>query len=156
MIVSDWKRTTTEVPLAGLRPEMVPAIRNHLERYNLGEVLSDTLMTVQTDSEKVRKGLFGGAETVYTGMVITPRWLVWAISGPKTQTAVLSAQLRDIVVQDYAETQFAKMIPDTGIQISGHFTDASDNVSAFLGLDDRTAGRKFKELVIQAAQDAKK
>jgi hypothetical protein len=156
MIVSDWKRMTKEVPLEGLRPEMVAAIQNHLEQYNLGEVLSDTLMTVQTDSEKVKKGIFGGAETVYIGIVITPRWLVWAISGTRTQTAVLSAQLRDIVVQDYAETQFAKMIPDTGIQVSGQLTDASDNVSAFIGLDDSVAGRKFKEIVIQAVQDAKK
>ncbi|HEU0295242.1 MAG TPA: hypothetical protein VFR47_21055 [Anaerolineales bacterium] len=59
-------------------------------------------------------------------------------------------------MQDYAETQFAKMIPDTGIQVSGHLTDASDNVSAFIGLDDSAAGRKFKEIVIQAVQDAKK
>ncbi|HEU0295241.1 MAG TPA: hypothetical protein VFR47_21050 [Anaerolineales bacterium] len=67
---------TKEVPLEGLRPERVAAIQNHLEQYDLGEVLSDTLMTVQTDSEKVKKGLFGGAETVYIGIVITPRWLM--------------------------------------------------------------------------------
>jgi hypothetical protein len=154
--MSDWKRTTKEVPFEGLQPEMVEAIRKHLEQYNLGTILSDELMCVQTDSEKVKKGLFGSAETVYMGVVITTRWLVWAISGTKTQTAVLSAQLKDIVVQDYAKTQFAKMIPDMGIQVSGHFTDASGNVSAFIGLDGSAAGRKFTEIVIQAVQDAKK
>lgn len=154
--MSDWKRTTKEVPFEGLRPEMVVAIKNHLEQYNLGAVLSDALMCVQTDSEKVKKGLFGGAETVYTGVVITPHWLMWAISGTKVQTAVLSTQLRDVVVQDYAQTQFAKMIPDVGIQVSGRFTGASENVAAFIGLDDSAAGRKFKEIVIQALQNAKK
>jgi hypothetical protein len=154
--MSDWKRTTKEVPIEGLQPEMVTAIQRHLEQYNLGSVLSDVTMCVQTDSEKVKKGLFRSAETVSMGIVVTPRWLVWAISGTKTQIAVLSAQLRDLVVQDYAQTQFAKMIPDMGLQVSGRFTDASENISAFIGADDSPAGKKFKEIVIQAVQDSKK
>ena len=154
--MSDWKRTTREVPFEGLQPEMKTAIQRHLEQYNLGSVLSDALMCVQTDSEKVKKGLFGGAETVSMGIVVTPRWLVWAIRGTKTQLAVLSTQLRDVVVQDYAQTQFAKMIPDMGLQVSGRFTDASENISAFVGVDDSPAGKKFKEIVIQAVQDSKK
>ena len=154
--MSDWKRTTREVPFEGLQLEMKTAIQRHLEQYNLGAVLSDALMCVQTDSEKVKKGLFGSAETVSMGIVVTPRWLVWAIRGTKTQLAVLSAQLRDVVVQDYAQTQFAKMIPDTGLQVSGRFTDASENISAFIGVDDSPAGKKFKEIVIQAVQDSKK
>ena len=113
-------------------------------------------MVMQTDSVKIKKRLFGSAETVYMGAVLTPGWLIWAISGTTTQTTVLSAQLKDVVVQDYAQTQFAKMIPDMGIQISGRFTDTSESVSAFIGLDDSSAGRKFRELLIQAVQDAKK
>ena len=154
--MSDWKRTAKEVPFEGLQPEMVTAIQRHLEQYNLGSVLSDALMCVQTDSEKAIKGLFGSTESVSMGIVVTPHWLVWAIRGTKTQLAVLSAQLRDVVVQDYAQTQFAKMIPDTGIQVSGRFTDASENISAFIGADDGPAGKKFKEILIQAVQDSKK
>lgn len=135
---------------------MVDAMRKRIEQYNLGAILSDALMCVQIDSEKVKKGFFGRAETVYTGAVVTPRWLIWAISGTKDPIAVLSAQLRDIVVQDYAETQFAKMIPDRGIHVSGKFTDVSENISAFIGLDDSATGRKFIEIVLQAVQDAKK
>jgi hypothetical protein len=82
--MSDWKRTTREVPFENLRPEMVEAISKHIEHYNLGTILSDALMCVQAVSEKVKKGLFGSAETVYTGVLVTPRWLVWAISGTKT------------------------------------------------------------------------
>ena len=155
MKMSDWKRTSREIPFENLRPELVQAIQGHIEQYNLGSILVDSLMCVQTDSEKAKKGLFGAAETVYTGVVITPRWLIWAVSGTKTQAAVLSAQLKDIVVQDYAQTQFAKMIPDSGINVSGKFTDVSENGSAFIGLDGG-AGEKFKETVIKAVQDAKK
>jgi len=153
--MSDWKRTTKEVSFEDLRPEMEEAIRKYIEQYNLDPILSELLMCVQTDSEKVKKGLFGGTEIVYTGVIVTTRWLVWVTSGTKAKTAVLSAQLRDVVVQDYAQTQFAKMISDTGIEVSGRFTDTSGDGSVFIGLDEGVGG-KFRETVINAVQDAKK
>ncbi len=154
--MSDWKRTTKEVSVEDLRPELQQAINAHLEQHELGAILSDTLMCIQTDSEKVKKGLFGSAEMVYAGAVVTPRWLVWATSGTNAETAVLSAQLRDILVQDYAESSFAKLISDSGINVSGKFTDVSENGSAFIGLGDSAVGKKFKQIVLQTAQDAKK
>lgn len=154
--MSDWKRVTKEVPFEGLPPEMVSAIKQHIEQYNLGPILSDALMCVQTDSEKVKKGLFGGAETVRMGVLITPHWLIWVFNGTKIQTTVLSTQLIDITVQDYAKTPFAQMVPDSGIQVTGMFTNASESASAFIGLDEGIAAQKFKEVIIQAAADAKK
>ena len=82
--MSDWKRTTKEVSPENLPPEMIAAINKHIEQHNLGPILTDALMCIQTDSEKTKKGLFGGAETVRMGVVFTPRWLVWAVSGTKT------------------------------------------------------------------------
>jgi hypothetical protein len=69
----DWKRTTKEIPFEALPPEMVSAIHGHIEQHNLGPILSDALMCIQTDSEKARLGLFGGTETVRMGVVVTPR-----------------------------------------------------------------------------------
>jgi hypothetical protein len=88
--------------------------------------------------------------------VITPRWLVWVVSGTKIQTAVLAAQLHDVVVQDYAQTSFAKLAPDSGLEVSGRVADGSENISAFIGIDDGAPGRKFKDIVVEAGQDAKK
>ena len=154
--MSDWKRTTREIPFENLAGGMTSAINEHIEQYNLGPILSDALICIQTDSEKVKKGLFGGKGTVQVGAVVTPRWLVWVTNGTETQAAVLSAQLINITVQDYAQTPFAKMVPDSGVQVSGMFTDASESASAFIGLDKSLAGKKFREVLIQAAQDAKK
>jgi hypothetical protein len=156
MSVSEWKRITKEIPFESLPSQMVSAINHHIEQHNLGPILSEVLMCVQTDSEKVKKGLFGGTERVQVGAVVTPRWLLWMIHEPKTQAAVLSAQLINITVQDYAQTPFAKMVPDSGIEVSGLFTDNSESVSAFIGLDESVAANKFKEIIIKAAQDAKK
>jgi len=154
--VSDWKRRTKEILFESLPSEMVSSINHHLEQHNLGPILSEVLLCIQIDSEKVKKGLFGGKETVQVGAVVTPRWLVWAVSETKKQTAVLSAQLINITIQDYSQTSFAKLVPDSGLEVSGLFTDSNENVSAFIGLDESSTAIKFREIIIKAAQDAKK
>ena len=154
--MSEWKRKTKEVTLEGLPAEMLSAIQQHIEQYNLGPILSDASMCVQTDSEKTKKGLFGGAESVQMAAIITPRWLVWVVDTPKAKPAVLSAQLIHATVQDYAQTQFGKMVPDSGIEVSGMFTDASESASAFIGLEENAAGQTFRDAVIKAAAAAKK
>jgi hypothetical protein len=154
--MSDWTRSTKEIPFERFPPHMISAINQHIERYNLGLILFDSLMSIQTDSEKAKKGLFGKAETVQVGALVTPRWLVWAIQGTNAQTTALSAQLINITIQDYAQTSFARMIPDSGVEVSGIFTAASEGVSVFIGLEANAAGNKFKETLMKAAQDAKK
>lgn len=152
----DWKRTTRESAFESLRPELAAAVKSHIEQYYLGDILSDAVMCIQTDSEKIKKGLFGSAEIVYAGVVVTPRWLLWAVSGTRAHTAVLSALLDDIVVQDHAKSSFAKLAPDSGIHVSGKFTDVSENGTAFIGLGDEPAAEKFMDVVINAVQAVKK
>lgn len=154
--MSDWKRATREVRFEDLLPEMMTALHHHTQQYNLGPILSDTLMCIQTDSERPKKGLLAKAETVQMVALVTPRWLLWAIRQPNAKVAVLSAQLSHMTLQNYDQTSFAKMIPDSGIEVNGIFTDASESASAFLGLGEDVAGKTFRETVIRAAQDAKK
>lgn len=154
--MSEWKRRTNEFALEELPSEMASAIQQHIEQYNLGSILSDALMCVQTDSEKTKKGILGKAENVQMAAIVTPRWLVWVVDTPKAKPTVLSAQLIHATVQDYAQTPFAKMVPDSGIEVNGMFTDASESVSAFIGLEENAAGQKFRDAVIKAAAAAKK
>jgi hypothetical protein len=154
--MSEWKRTTREISFEQLPSDLKAEIQKHIQLYNLGDILSGVLMCIQTDSETAKKGLFGSAETVRQGAVITPRWLIWSVSGTKTPPTALSAVLSDVVVQDYANTQFAKMIPDSGIEVSGKLTDVTENSSAFIGLENNAVGKKFTETVITAVQNAKK
>jgi len=154
--MADWKRSTQEISFEQMPVALKAEIQKHIERYQLGNILADALMCIQTVSEKARKGILGSRDMVYMGAVITPRWLIWAIEGTKNSAAVLSAILADVVIQDYAHTPFAKMIPDSGIEVSGRFTDAAEHASAFLGLEDNVAGKKFKETVIEAVQNLKK
>ena len=154
--MSEWKRSTRELSFDQLPIEMKTEINGHIEIYNLGDILSGTLMCIHSSATKAKAGLFGAAETNQMGVVLAPRWLVWVITGTKSPGSALSALLQDVVVQDYADTPFAKMIPDSGVQVSGKFTDVSESASAFIGLEENEAGRKFKELLVNAVQDAKK
>ena len=156
--MSEWKRRTKEVPVDGLPSEITSAIQRHIEQYNLGAILSDALMCVLTDSEKSKKGLFGTRETVQMAAIVSPRWLVWAVDqpNPNAKATVLSAQLIHVTVQDYAQSPFAKMVSDSGVEVSGTFTDASEGASAFIGLEENAAGQKFRQVLINAAADAKK
>ncbi len=152
--MGDYKRTTRECTLDTMRPELSAAIRAHVEKYNLGDILSAPAACIETTSEKIKKGLFGGAETIYTGAVLTQGWLVWATFGTKAPMGVLSARLNQITVQDFAKSKFAQLAPDTGIEVNGLTTDSPEAGSAFIGLEENAAGRTFREAVIAAVQKA--
>ena len=153
--MSEWKRSTRVVTFDEFAADIKGEIQKHIKLYNLGDILSDAFMCIETDSEKARKGLFGSATSVRQCAIVTPRWLIWAVHDSKSPAA-LSALLRDVVIQDYADTPFVKLVPDSGIQVTGKFTDVSENASAFIGLEENEAGKKFKEVVIRAVQNAKK
>jgi hypothetical protein len=153
-MMGDYKRTTRECTLETLRPELSAAIRTHVEKHNLGDILSGAVACIETTSEKSRKGLFGSAEIIYQGAVLTKGWLVWASGGTKAAMGVLSARLNQLTVQDYAKSDFAKLIPDTGVQVTGLQTGTSEAGSAFIGLEENAAGRKFREALITAVQGA--
>jgi hypothetical protein len=150
--MGDYTRTTRECTLDSMRPEIASAIRAHVEKYNLGEILSKPVMCIETTSVKAKKGLFGKAETIYTGAVLTSGWLVWASGADSASIGVLSARLNQITVQDYAKSDFAKLVADTGINVNGLYTAAREPASAFIGLEENAEGRKFKEAVIAAVQ----
>jgi hypothetical protein len=160
--MGDWNRTSKECTLESFRAENIIEIKKHLDTYNLGPILDNSLMCVETVSDKKKKGLFGGGDSrVVVSIVLTPRWLVWAVSGDKTGTGVLSAQLRDASITDYASSEFYKMVPDNGIQVTAAFTgtlagSTAERGTMFIPLGDESVAQRFKEMVIKAAQESKK
>jgi hypothetical protein len=64
--------------------------------------------------------------------------------------------LSDIVVTDYEKSPFYSKIPDTGVQVTGRFTDTSESSTSFIGLGKDAAGEKFKSMLIGAVQNSKK
>ena len=154
--MSDWKRQTKEVSMGDLAAETAAAIQNHIEKYNLGAILLDALMCVQTDSEKIKKGFTWQVRDRANGCDCDASLAGLVLSQPNKDPVVLSAQLIHVTVQDYTQTSFVKLVPDSGIEVSGMFKGASEAVSAFIGLDEGAAGLKFRQVLISAAANAKK
>ncbi len=156
--MGDYNRSTREITLDSLPPAMSAALMAHIEQYELGEVLGDALICIEATSEKIKKGLFPGPGPKFLrmGVVLTPRWLFEIRAADNEAPYARSLRLADAVVEDHEKSAFAKMMPDTGVHITGLATGASEAGTSFLGLGRDAAGEKFKQMLIQAVQAAKK
>lgn len=153
--MGDYLRTTRECEFDDLQPLLVTAIRGHIDRYELGDIEGSALMCCETTSTKKKKGLFGGkTEVILTGVVITPQWLIWASGKEGEAPGVLSARLDDIRVQDYEESEMYKMMQDTGLNVLGLRTGASDLGSVFIGLGPEPAAQRFRAMLKEAIATA--
>jgi hypothetical protein len=139
--MSDYLRTTRECAPAQLKPELLQAIRAYGVQHELGNVEADCQLCVETHSEKKKKGLFaslgGGDPDAFsdTALLLTPAWLIWARSGPKSGTVVSSARLRDIQVSAFE----SKLIPDTGLEVQSTVAGSAEPVVAFIPLGPESA-----------------
>jgi hypothetical protein len=131
---------------ANLSAETTDTLNKHIELYNLGSILDDILICIESNSEKIKKGLFSGpgAKIVKSVILLTPRWLLQIIKSDDEAAFARSAQLTDIVVIDYEKSPFYSKIPDTGVEVTGRFTDTSESSMSFIGLGKDAAG-KFKK-----------
>jgi len=158
-----WNRSTKECTLANIDAESTLEIQSHVSTYNLGPVLEQAEMCIETTSTLIKKGLFGGKKNkfVVSYAILTPRWLILAIRNEKSTIGILSAQLKDMTLTDYATTPDYQLIQDSGLQITAKFTDrvglnGKERINYFLGLGDEPAGLKFKTMIDAAIQDAKR
>lgn len=157
--MSDWNRSSKEIFLSSINPEFMSAINQHLETYNLGRILEGALMCIETTSVKKKKGLFGGGgKTVIECAILTPSWLVLAVLQEKNPgVGVLSVPLKEAKVTDYADSPGYKLVPDSGIEVSGAFTGqvgmhGSQRITKFVGLGGEPAAGKFRAVLTQAMQ----
>ncbi len=139
--MSVYLRTTRACAPAQLKPELLQAIRAYAAQHALGSVEAESTLCVETHSEKKKKGLFaslgGGDPDPFhdTALLLTPAWLVWARSGPKSGTVVSSARLRDAQVSAFD----SKLIPDTGLDVQTPIAGEAEPVVAFIPLGPESA-----------------
>ena len=152
--MGDYMRSTRECAFGQLRPELVQAIRDYLQKHELGTIEADILICCETTSEKTKRGFFRNLVGVdsdpihYTGMLVTPGWLIWATCEAQFGVVVMAARLQDIQVMD-GTTQ---LINDTGLEVFGFLSGFADRVSAFIGLGPEPVAERFSATVKAAAQ----
>jgi len=100
---------------------------------------------VGEDKEGIFRNLVGvDSDPIhYTGMLVTPGWLIWATCEAQFGVVVMAARLQDIQVMD-GTTQ---VINDTGLEVFGFLSGFAERVSAFVGLGPEPAARKFRAAV---------
>lgn len=150
--MSNYKRVTRECALEQLRPELLQPIREYLQGHKLTEVEAQILMCCETLSERQKTSgiaaLLGDApdKLYYTGILVTPDWLIWVHSGAKAGSAVVSAQLKEIHVKPFASL----LVKDAGLEVFGYVGEARTHVRGYIGLGSEPAAQKFCETVRQA------
>ena len=156
--MGDYNRSTKEITFDEITPDVMQAIQKYIELHNLGDILSNVSHCIISTSDKIKKGLFGGPgpNLLVQTVILTNRWLILADRVDQNTIYIKSMQLADIVVTDYQKTQFHGVIPDSGMNLTGRFTDSSEQGTMFMPLGEDEAGDKFKEALIKSVQEAKK
>ena len=153
--MSTYIRYARECTFADLRPKLVTVIRKHIEKYKLGDVESSLLICCETTSTTKKIGLFtNGSETTITGMLVTDQLLVWTNGKKKDKPTVRSALLRNIDAQDFENTAMYQVNPDSGLNVTGRYTDVTKQGQAFIGLGTDSDGEKFRQVLQHAIQKA--
>jgi hypothetical protein len=145
--MSDFNRTTRECAYNQLRPELLAAIQKHATEHELGDIESDAMICCETTSDR-KKG--GGDKVIYTAMLVTPRWLVWATSGDKQKPVAMSARLGEIEARDYETTPLYKLVQDSGINVLGISTGVAERGEIFIGLGKEPSAQHFRGVLKQA------
>jgi len=149
--VREYNRNTRECSFSDLRPELAEAIKRYTAKYELGRPEVDAIACCETASERIKKGLFGkGGEIQYTGVVLTPKLLIWALTAGRSDPIVTSASLRDVEVKEYK----SNLIEDSGVDIFGFLTGSAERSSAFIGLSQNDSGQRFRQALFSAVEQA--
>lgn len=157
--MGDYNRSTKEISIKEITPDVMQAIQKYIEVHHLDDILNDDSHCMISTSDKIKKkGLFGGPgpNLLVQTAILTNHWLILADRVDQNAIYIKSMQLADIVVTDYQQTAFHGVIPDSGMNLVGKFTDASEQGSMFMPLGEDEAGDKFKEAVIGSVREAKK
>lgn len=156
--MGDYNRSTKEIAFGDIPANVTKSIQTYIEKHNLGDILANPVMCIVSTSEKIKKGPFGGGpgpKLLIQTAILTDRWLILSDNVDQNALYIKSMQLRDITVEDYEKSSFYKMIPDTGMNVNGQFTDANELGSIFVPLGKDEAGEKFKVKLIEATQKTK-
>jgi hypothetical protein len=163
--MKEWERSSRKLSLQEIPPEFKTEIHKHLKSFNLGPILDDYQICLETVSHKKKMrflDLFIGSKLRVEVAILTPSWLVIGTRGEKIDSAgVLSVQLKEAEVMDHRDHPGYDQLPDTGLHITGIFTGrvgmyGNQRISCYLGLGDEPAAREFRDLLFQGIQNTRK
>ena len=145
--MDQYLNRTRECSFKELDQNVLEAIRAHLNRYGIDEILaSEPTLCIETTAQVTKSGLFAGkpAVTLHVSL-LTDEWLVTAAIPEGKSPGVVSVKYSDISVQDYENSAAYKLIPNSGLDIFGLRTNSEEGSgSLFIPLGPEPDAVKFR------------
>jgi len=153
---SEWKRSTKECSLDQLRPELATAIREYMQEHELAGWEDTVQICCETVSERAKvdllSRLLGSTQkVVYSAALITPRWLIYAVSDANKGASALAMQLADAEISH----QLAELTQDHGPNLLAFRLGNSMRESLFIGLGEGSAADQFESMLRAVVQQAR-
>lgn len=154
--MSDYQRTTRICPLTDLPPALAIALAQRAQDLGIKDLAQHTLLCAETSSVKTRRTGFiqrllgGDPDKMHiTGILVTPKYLIWGHEGQKRGTTVLSAKFSEVHVTPFTST----LVTDTGLEVSGFISGFNEKAQAFIGLGEGAAAEQVRQVITQVTQD---
>jgi hypothetical protein len=157
----EWERSTRVCPSIDFRPDLLEALRAHVESRELGPVEAQALVCFETVSHRIaRAGLLmklAGAshKKIAQAVIVTATRLVWAQRADDDAPGAQSQLLSRLDVSDYEEGPSAQLLPDHGLEVHGIEAQGGHAGTLFFGLGegpDADHARRVLKEAVRAAQ----
>lgn len=120
-----WQRQTRVCASSHLQPELLAAMRAHLELHELGTAEAGALVCFETVSQRLKKPsrmermAGAGHKTMTQAVLVTSTRLVWAQRADDGEAFATSQLLDRLDVTDYEKSPAFGVIPDHGVEVYG-------------------------------------
>ena len=155
-----WQRETRVCATIALRPDLLAAIRAHLELHELGDAEAKALVCFETTSTRTGKPsrlerMSGGGHSALTqAAIVTPTRLVWAQAADDGAASAHSELLAKLDVSDYEKGPAFGLLPDHGIEVKGIVALGGEVGTQFFGLGEGPDADRARHMLKSAVKAA--
>lgn len=154
---SDYRRSTSAASASSLPEDLLGAIRHKAEDTGMGDVVGAAITAIVTTSTRERRRLGRSRVTEQRcAALFTPNWLVWATDDGGGDPVVTGCHLSQVDLAEYASTAMAKLVSDSGLEVTVPVAGSSEagSGSLFIGLGPEPAAAAFVARLGEATRAA--
>lgn len=155
-----WERDTRVCSNVQLRPDLLDAIRAHLELHEITEAEAKALVCFETASRRLKKPsrlerkMGVGQMAMAQAVMVTPTRLIWATGADDDKAFAKSELLANLEVTDYEKGPGFDMIPDHGVNVQGVRAMGGTVGSLFFGLGEGPDADRARHILKAAVKAA--
>ncbi len=139
---SPWARETRVCHSIDLRPDLLAALRAHIEQHELEGAEAGSLVCFETTSRRTKKPSLtermagAGFKTLVQAVLVTPTRLLWAQATDDDEPFARSELLAKLEVTDYEKGPTFDLMPDHGVEVQGIAATQGRVGTLFFGLGE--------------------